>query len=127
MVYALDQEKLDKIHAILAEDLIDIGAETVLLIDTAGNIIATLDNGLSSIDVFALAALAAGNFGAVSSMAQLVGENDFSLLFHKGSKENIHLSRVKDDYLLITIFDNKLSLGYLRLKVAETVEKLSAV
>ena len=75
-------------------------------------------------DIYSLAALAAGNFGAVSTMAKLIGEEEFSLLFHKGQKEHIHFSKVTGDFLLITIFGKEISLGFLRLKVAEAMEKL---
>jgi predicted regulator of Ras-like GTPase activity (Roadblock/LC7/MglB family) len=71
-----------------------------------------------------MAALAAGNFGAVNTMATMVGEDEFSLLFHKGQKENIHFSKVLGDFLLITIFGKEISLGYLRLKVGEAAEKM---
>jgi len=60
----------------------------------------------------------------VSTMAGLIGEEEFSLLFHKGKKENIHFSKVTDEFLLITIFGKEVSLGFLRLKVAEATEKL---
>lgn len=120
-------EQLDAIQAILADDLIDVGVHSALLIDMAGNIIATLDNGASCHDIYALAALSAGNFGAVSSMAKILGEDSFTLLFHKGEKEHIYFSRVNEDFLLVTIFGNTLSLGYLRLKVTQTLDKLSEI
>ncbi|HDM10915.1 MAG: roadblock/LC7 domain-containing protein [Deltaproteobacteria bacterium] len=90
----------------------------------AGNIIASLDNGENQHDIYSLAALAAGNFGAVSTMAKIIGEEEFSLLFHKGQKESIHFSKVLSDFLLITIFGQEISLGFLRLKVAEAIEKI---
>jgi predicted regulator of Ras-like GTPase activity (Roadblock/LC7/MglB family) len=124
--YAFGQEQLDQVHGILAQDLIEI-VNLVLLIDMAGNIIATLDNGQCRHDIYSLAALAAGNFGAVSAMAKMLGEEEFSLLFHKGSRENIHFSKVNSDFLLIAIFDNTTSLGFLRLKVAEATEKLARI
>jgi predicted regulator of Ras-like GTPase activity (Roadblock/LC7/MglB family) len=127
MSYSFDLDQLDAIQDILSEDMIEIGVHSVLLIDMAGNIIATLDNGQCSHDVYSLAALAAGNFGAVSTMAKMLGEEEFSLLFHKGEKESIHFSKVTDDFLLVTIFGPETSLGYLRLKTAEAVEKLAAV
>jgi len=76
---------------------------------------------------YPLAALAAGNFGAVSTMAQMIGEKDFSLLFHKGEHECIHFSKVESDFLLVTIFDQKISLGFLRLKVAESITKIEKI
>jgi len=125
--YTLGQTQLDSIDEILQTDLVDIGVHCVFLIDMSGNIIASLDDGENKHDIYSLAALAAGNFGAVSAMAKIVGEGEFSLLFHKGKKENIHFSKVLSEFLLITLFGNDLSLGFLRLKVAESVEKIKKI
>ncbi|UCH21967.1 MAG: roadblock/LC7 domain-containing protein [Deltaproteobacteria bacterium] len=127
MSYTLGQKQLDTIEGVLQQDLIDIGVRCVFLIDMAGNIIANRDNGKIKHDVYSLAALAAGNFGAVSAMAKIIGEGEFSLLFHKGKKENIHFNKIISDFLLITIFSNDISLGFLRLKVNEAVEKIKQV
>lgn len=120
-----DEGQFEQIEKILQSELIELGVSCVLLIDLAGNIIVNLDNGESQHDIYSLAALAAGNFGAVSEMARLIGEADFSLLFHKGEKESIHFSKVNDDLLLLTIFGKEVSLGFLRLKVAEAVRKIA--
>jgi len=125
--YTLGQEQLDGIEIVLQQDLIDIGVRCVFLIDMAGNIIANRDNGKIKHDVYSLAALAAGNFGAVSAMAKIIGEGEFSLLFHKGKKENIHFNKIVTEFLLITIFSNDISLGFLRLKVAEAAEKITKI
>jgi predicted regulator of Ras-like GTPase activity (Roadblock/LC7/MglB family) len=125
--YVFTPAQLSKIEAALVEDLLDLGVHSVTLIDMAGNIISTMDNGKNKHDLYSLAALAAGNFGAVSTMAGLIGEEEFSLLFHKGKKENIHFSKVTGEFLLITIFGKEVSLGFLRLKVAEATEKLISV
>ena len=124
MSYTLGQKQLDSIEDILQQDLIDNGVRCVFLIDMAGNIIANLDNGEKQHDIYSLAALAAGNFGAVSAMAKIIGENEFSLLFHKGKTENIHFNKIVSEFLMITIFSNDISLGFLRLKVNEAVEKI---
>jgi predicted regulator of Ras-like GTPase activity (Roadblock/LC7/MglB family) len=125
--YSFSQEQLETIESIILHDLIESGAHSVLLIDMAGNIIAKADNGQCDHDIYSLAALASANFAAVDTMAKLVGENEFSLLFHKGENESIHFSTVKKDFLLISIFGTKVSLGLLRLKVAEAIEKISAI
>jgi hypothetical protein len=80
--YTLDQKQLDRIEEILKTDLIDNGVRCVFLIDMAGNIVTNLDNGEKQHDIYSLAALAAGNFGAVSSIAKIIGEREFSLLFN---------------------------------------------
>jgi predicted regulator of Ras-like GTPase activity (Roadblock/LC7/MglB family) len=125
--FALGQEQLDGIETILQDELVESGVHSVLLIDLAGNIIAHRDNGKCDHDVYSLAALASANFAAVDTMAKIVGEEEFSLLFHKGENENIHFSKVSSEFLLITIFGKKVTLGLLRLKVAEAIEKINTI
>ena len=129
MEFTLDLRKnqIDKIEKILNDELIELGVANVVLLDLAGNVIVNLDNGKVNHDVYSLAALAAGNFGAVSAMANLIGEEEFSLLFHKGETESIHFSKVSENLLLLTIFEKNVSLGFLRLKVSEAVKKIEAI
>jgi len=75
----------------------------------------------------ALAALTAADFGATAAIANMLGEKDFSLLFHKGKEENIHFSSFGEEFILITIFNNSTSLGLIRLEVERTTKELSRV
>lgn len=118
------KEQIEAIENVLEEELIELGVQSVILMDLAGNVIVNLDSGDTRHDVFSLAALAAGNYGAVSAMANIIGEQEFSLLFHKGEEESIHFNKVVDDLLLLTIFNKNVSLGFLRLKVAEAVKRI---
>ncbi|MDH3347963.1 MAG: roadblock/LC7 domain-containing protein [Desulfobulbaceae bacterium] len=121
----VSQEQLEKIDEILTEKLIKIGVDCVIIIDMAGNIITARDNGKSKYDVYSFAALAAGNFATVDAMAKLVGEEEFSLLFHKGTDCNIHFSKIDDELLLISMFGKDISLGFLRLNVVEAIEQIA--
>jgi len=120
----LDEEQFNLIENVLDEELIHLGVDSVLLIDLAGNILVSISRVETEHDVYSLAALAAGNFGAMNAMAKIIGEEDFSLLFHKGEKDSIHFSKVVDDLLLITIFGKDVSLGFLRLKVSQAINKI---
>ncbi|MFP4158264.1 MAG: roadblock/LC7 domain-containing protein [Desulfobacterales bacterium] len=129
MEFTIDftKEQIEAIEEVLQQELIDLGVQSVILMDLAGNVIVNLDSGESDHDVFSLAALAAGNYGAVSAMANIIGEQEFSLLFHKGEEESIHFSKVADDLLLLTIFNKNVSLGFLRLKVAEGIKRIQNI
>ncbi|RTZ99327.1 MAG: roadblock/LC7 domain-containing protein [Deltaproteobacteria bacterium] len=124
MTYILEQKQIEEIEQVLSKSLIDLGVHSVILIDMAGNIVVDQDSGNSDHDIYSLAALAAGNYGAMNAMANIVGEDEFSLLFHKGETANIHFSKILSDYLLVSIFGKEISLGFLRLKVAEAVAKI---
>jgi len=124
MYNMFDQSQLDAIDNAIITNLIDSGLDYVIFMDMAGNTIAKHSSGKSRLDSTAFAALAAGNFAAVDAMAKLVGEPEFSLHFHKGEKSSIHFSKVNEETLLITMFNREISLGLVRLKVAETVKEI---
>jgi predicted regulator of Ras-like GTPase activity (Roadblock/LC7/MglB family) len=120
----ISQEQLEQIEEILTQKLIKLGVDCALIIDMAGNIITVKDNGKNKYDIYSFAALAAGNFATVDAMAKLVGEAEFSLLFHKGQKANIYFNKIDDDLLLISTFGKNVSLGFLRLNVAEATGQI---
>ncbi|MBU1341536.1 MAG: roadblock/LC7 domain-containing protein [Proteobacteria bacterium] len=122
-----NQSQLDAIDTAILSNLIEAGLDNVIFMDMAGNTIAKHDNGKSLLDSTAFAALAAGNFAAVDAMAKLVGESEFSLLFHKGEKSSIHFSRINDETLLIAMFNKDISLGLVRLKVAQTIKEINTI
>lgn len=120
----VSQEQIEKIDSILTDKLIKLGVDCVIVIDMAGNIITAKDNGESKYDVYSFAALAAGNFATVDAMAKLVGEEEFSLLFHKGQESSIHFSKIDEELLLISMFGQEISLGFLRLNVVDAIEQI---
>lgn len=105
--------------ALIEDNLIKAGVSSVLLIDGAGNVLANCGDGKNDIDAISLAALAAASLGATSQIAKLIGEEDFSLLFHKGKSGNIHFGRIGADLVLVTIFTDDVSLGLVRCRVTE--------
>ncbi len=118
---------LEKAKSHIDEALIKAGVHTVLLIDDAGNVVANCGKSRRDLDTTSLAALAAANFGATSQMAKLIGEDDFSLLFHKGKKDSIHFARIGENMILVTIFGDDVSLGLVRLRVAELSDNIKKI
>jgi predicted regulator of Ras-like GTPase activity (Roadblock/LC7/MglB family) len=124
MDIVLMQEDVDRIQDCLERVLNKAGAHTILLIDRSGQLISHCGEKPPE-DSVALAALTAANFGATAAIARMLGEKDFSLLFHKGKDENMHFSAFGEDFLLVTLFDNNVSLGLVRLHVEKAIGELS--
>lgn len=123
----LNKNQLHAIDHAIETHLIAAGVDHVIYMDMGGNTIAKHDNGKTRLDSTAFAALAAGNFATVDAMAKLVGESEFSLLFHRGEKLSIHFSKVTSDTLLVSMFNRDISLGMVRLKVSATIKEISRV
>lgn len=119
----LSGKDIAQIDGCLGKMLASAAAHCVFLIDRSGQLIAHSGNP-STVDVAALSALTAANFGATAEIAKLLGEDEFNLLFHKGNKENIYFAGVGEHLIIVTIFDNKTSLGLVRLRVNKIAEEL---
>ena len=71
--------------------------------------------------------MAAGNIAATGGLAQLIGEREFSNLFHEGDRDNIHITLVDGRVILVIIFDKRSSLGLVRLRVKRASEEVKRV
>ncbi len=109
---------LGDIRTYLAQEIMCEGISSVLVIDNAGCLIVDVGNK-PSLEVTSLAAVAAANYAATQQIARLIGEQDFVLLFYKGDNESFHFAPVGEEYIIVAIFENSLSLGLLRLKMSE--------
>ncbi len=114
---------LDDVRNYLTQEVMSEGISSMLVIDDAGSLIISVGDK-PSLDVTSLAAVAAANYAATQQIARLIGERDFVLLFYKGHDESFHFTRVGEEYIIITVFENSLSLGLLRLKIAEAADML---
>jgi predicted regulator of Ras-like GTPase activity (Roadblock/LC7/MglB family) len=115
---------LNDVRKYLSSEVLTEGITSILVIDNAGSLIVNIGNKIE-LDAISLAAVAAANFAATEQIARLIGERDFVLLFYKGHSESFHFSRVGDEYIIVTIFNNALSLGLVRLKIAEVAAVLA--
>ncbi len=118
---------LEKIRSAIEQKLTSAGVHTVMLVDAAGNVLSSVGTEHSAIDTISLAALTAANFAATSQIAKLIGEDDFTILFHKGKKDSIHFTRVNQDTILLTIFGEDISLGLVRLRSAEVITDINKI
>ena len=109
-------EEYQQIKSIIGRLCSDANAKLVFLVDKNGQQIAS-HGEVGQIDTTSLASLTAGNVAATDGLAKLIGEREFSVLFHEGQQDHIHISIVAKRAILVVIFDERSSLGLVRLRV----------
>lgn len=102
----------------------DSNARCALLVDRTGQLVATVGEQ-PHFDPTTFATLTAADFSANDQLAKLIGERDFNSLFHQGEKESMYLADVARRVILVVLFDNRTTLGLVRLKLKQAVEELT--
>lgn len=101
-------------------------ASVVFLVDKNGQLIASAGE-TQDVDTTSLASLTAGNIAATGGIAKLLGEQEFTILFHEGEKDNINISLVGSRVILAVVFDSRSSIGLVRLRVKKATESLALI
>src|SRR4029450_5825286 len=94
----------------------DANAKAVLLIGRDGQPIAEAGE-VGEIDVTSLSSLTAGNVAATGGISKILREKDFTSQFHEGQKTHVHITLVGGRAILVVLFDERSSLGLVRLRV----------
>ncbi len=122
--WSFTEEDFGSITHTLQKFLFDSNARCALLVDRTGQLVATVGEQ-PTFDPTAFATLTAADFSANDQLARLIGETDFNSLFHQGEKESMYLADVARRVILVALFDNRTTLGLVRLKMKETVSDLT--
>ena len=120
------EEEINLIESLMSRMLKGAEAKCALLVDKDGHLI-TRQGFTHSLDTTALAALLAGSFASTREIARLVGEEEFSVLFHQGKKDHIHMSLVGERSILVVIFDDRTTIGMVRLYAKEASAELARI
>jgi predicted regulator of Ras-like GTPase activity (Roadblock/LC7/MglB family) len=115
-----------RIDAVLTRFLAESGASAALLIDRSGQPLAQCGNSPAP-DTASMGALAAGAFSATAALARLLGESEFSVLFHEGKHESLHVSTVDDFTILLAVFGDHTTVGMVRLFARETSASIGVI
>ena len=113
---------LEHLNALLRES----SARCALLVDRAGQLLASAGDKLS-FDPTAFASLTAADFSANDQLAKMIGEPEFASLFHQGEKESMYLADVARRVILVVLFDDQTTVGMVRLRVKQSVADLGVV
>ena len=104
----------------------DSNARCALLVDRTGQLVATVGEP-PQFDPTAFASLTAADFSANDQLAKMIGEPDFASLVHQGEKESMYLADVAKRVILVVLFDQRATLGLVKLKAKAVVESLNHV
>jgi predicted regulator of Ras-like GTPase activity (Roadblock/LC7/MglB family) len=119
-------EEYQRILALIERLMRESNSKVIFLVDKNGQLIASTGE-TAHLDTTSLASLTAGNIAATGGLAKLIGEKEFSILFHEGEKDNIHISIVGGRVILVVIFDQRSSLGLVRLRVKKASIELGNI
>ena len=122
--WSLSEADADAIGKVLHRFLFDSSARCALVVDRSGQLVTTAGDR-PAFDVTAFATLTAADFSANDQLARLIGERDFNTLFHQGERESMLLADVAHRVILVTLFDNRTTLGMVRLKMRSAVDELT--
>lgn len=120
------EEEAQKIAFLLDKLVKESNAKAVFLVDKDGQLISQAGE-TENFDSTSLASLTAGNIAATGGLAKLIGEKEFSIIFHEGERDNIHISIVGQRVILVVIFDSRSSLGLVRLRVKKASDELAVI
>ncbi len=121
----MHEQQYQQLGYILNKLRLESFSRVVFLVDKNGQQIA-VHGDVGNIDTTSLASLAAGNVAATGGMALLIGEKEFPTLSHEGERESIHICII-GRVLLVVVFDERSSLGLVKLRVKQASRDLSAL
>ncbi len=124
--FVLFDEEFQQIKDVIGRLKTDAQAKVVFIVDKNGQQIAA-QGDLESLDTTSLASLTAGNVAATDGLAKLIGEKEFPVLFHEGERDNVYISIVGQRVILVVIFDERSSLGLVRLRVRKATQDLERI
>jgi len=124
--WSFGEQDSHRITAILGDFLAQANARTALIVDKTGQMVATVGE-VPSFDPTAFASLTAADFSANDQLAKMIGEAEFGSLFHQGEQESLYLADIAGRVILVVLFDNRTTLGLVKLRVKATVGELNQV
>jgi predicted regulator of Ras-like GTPase activity (Roadblock/LC7/MglB family) len=122
----LYEEDHRRILTVIGRLVREANAKGVFVVDKNGQLIGEAGE-VRGIDSTSLASLTAGSIAATGGLAKIIGEEDFPIHFHQGVRDNLHITTVAKRMILVVIFDERSSLGLVRLRVKKAGTELDRI
>ncbi len=113
IIYEEEHTQLTQVCHRLAQDAL---AKAIFVVDKDGQLV-TETGETAGIDTTGFSSLVAGSTAATGGLAQMLGEREFPVHFHEGEHTHVHVSVLAQELILVVIFDDRSSLGLVRLRV----------
>jgi predicted regulator of Ras-like GTPase activity (Roadblock/LC7/MglB family) len=124
--WSFREDDARRIQSILSSFLGESNARTALIVDRTGQMVSTAGEA-PTFDATAFASLTAADFSANDQLARMLGESEFGALFHQGERESMYLADIARRVILVVLFDNRTTLGLVKLRVKTAVVQLNQV
>jgi predicted regulator of Ras-like GTPase activity (Roadblock/LC7/MglB family) len=120
----LGADDVSAFEELLREFLTDTGALCALLVDRTGRLLAEAGD-TASLDGVAFASLASADFAASDQLAELLGEREFTSLYHHGAERSMFLAEIGGAAILAALFDTRTTLGMVRITTKSLIPRFA--
>jgi predicted regulator of Ras-like GTPase activity (Roadblock/LC7/MglB family) len=120
----LGADDVRRFEELLAELVVEGRVSASFLIDRAGRLLAAAGD-MQDLDHTSFASLASADFAASNQLAALLGEDEFSSIYHHGGERSMFLADIAGTAVLAVLFDSRTTLGMVRLKTRVLLPQLA--
>jgi predicted regulator of Ras-like GTPase activity (Roadblock/LC7/MglB family) len=118
-------EDIDHLNTVLSQLVTKANLLLAVLINKDGRLL-TNQGSLELVDTVSLAALVAGNSASTLAIANLVGETEFSTMYHQGRDKHIYIAVVDDNTFLALVFDDRTNIDRVKVFARQFDRQLKA-
>jgi len=111
-------------QALLHGFVSDAGVQCALLCDRTGRML-SMAGDTAGLDETTFASLASADFSASDQLAALLGEEEFTSLYHHGAQRSMFLADIGGAAILAALFDTRTTLGMVRIKTKSLLPRFA--
>lgn len=118
-------EDIDRLNEVLSQLVSKANLLLAVLINKDGRLL-TNQGTLEIVDTVSMAALVAGNSASTLAIANLMGETEFSTMYHQGKEKHIYIAVVDENTFLALVFDDRTNIDRVKVFARQFDRQLKA-
>lgn len=118
-------EDIDRLNLVLSQLVVKADLLLAVLINKDGRLL-TSQGGLEQVDIVSMAALVAGNSASTLAIAQLMGEHEFSTMYHQGKDKHIYIATIDENTFLSLVFNDRTNIDRVKVFARQFDRQLKA-